>query len=286
MRALAQTSGLSPQPGVYQGLPSLRRGAGARPPRAPPPTFLQPAASEGESSPPATKKAGRRDGRREGAGHQTVCGFRHTHTHCGAACIHPLLPAVRPFATLPAPARDHSKLPGQKRGGGHRKEGGAGRWKAGGAVWRGPAPQAGVLPGPAPSGSELRWAWEGASSPFVPYPSAPLPDTLTASRRCRSLRSPYPVWRSGAGGGDASFPFRPHGERWEAREELRPCACEGKWGCRGATTASQPALGSLRTGRRAGRNGILKEMSSAGGSLALRRRRPARAGPGAAESWP
>lgn len=120
--------------------------------------------------------------------------------------------------------------------------------------WRGSAPQPGVLPGPAHSGSELRWASEGASSPFVPYPSAPLPDTLAASRRCRSLRSPYPVWRSGAGGGDASFPFRPHGERWEAREELRPCACEGKWGCRGATTGSQPVPGSLKTGRRAERD--------------------------------
>ena len=129
---------------------------------------------------------------------------------------------MRPLATLPAPARDPPTLQGQRRGGGHPTGG------SGGLAW--PRPSVGVLPGPAHSGSELRWACEGASSPFVPYPSAPLPDTLAASRRCRSLRSPYPVWRSGAGGRDASFPFRPHGERWEAREELRPCACEGKWG--------------------------------------------------------
>ena len=44
--------------------------------------------------------------------------------------------------------------------------------------WRGSAPQPGVLPGPAHSGSELRWASEGASSPFVPYLSAPLANTL------------------------------------------------------------------------------------------------------------
>ncbi|XP_043314549.1 basic proline-rich protein-like isoform X1 [Cervus canadensis] len=74
MRTLAQTSGLSPQPGVYQGLPSLRRGAGARPPRAPPPTFLQLAAP----LPPAPKKAGRRDGGREGADTEQSAG---THTH-------------------------------------------------------------------------------------------------------------------------------------------------------------------------------------------------------------
>ena len=127
--------------------------------------------------PPAPKKDGRRDGGREEADTEQSAGSD-THTHTlRTACIHPLLLAVRPFATLPAPAHDHSTLPGQKRGGGHRKEGSAGWWKAGGAVWRGPAPQAGVLPGPAPSGSELRWAWEGASSPFVPYPSAPLPNT-------------------------------------------------------------------------------------------------------------
>ena len=156
----------------------------------------------------------------------------HTHTHCGAACIHPPLPAVRPSQPRPAtPLRCRA-----------RRVGGVVTPRGAAEGWSGSAPQAGVLPGPAHSGSELRWACEGASSPFVPYPSAPLPDTLAASRRCRSLRSPYPVWRSGAGGGDASFPFRPHGERWEAREELRPCACEGKWGCRGATTGSRPVL--------------------------------------------
>ncbi|XP_055249882.1 G-protein coupled receptor-associated sorting protein 2 isoform X2 [Moschus berezovskii] len=220
MTTLAQTSGLSPQPAVDQGLPSLEEGQGlglhGRPAH-----FAPARGPEGESSPqpPAPKKDGRRDGGGEGADTEQSAGSHtDTHTHCGAACIHPLPPAVRPLATLPAPARDPATLQGQKRGVLSPQRAAEG--------WRGPAPQAGVPPGPAPCGSELRWAWEGASSPFVPYPSAPLLDTLAASRQCRSLRRPYPVWRSGAGGGDASFPFRPQGERWEEREELRPCACE------------------------------------------------------------
>ena len=85
---------------------------------------------------------------------------------------------MRPLATLPAPAREPPKLQGQKRRGGHRKEVGAGWRKAGEAGWRSSAPQAGIPPGPAHSGSELRWASEGASSPFVPYLSAPLANTL------------------------------------------------------------------------------------------------------------
>lgn len=35
----------------------------------------------------------------------------------------------------------------------------------------------------------------------MPYPSAPLPDTVSASGSCRILRSPCPVWCSGAGAG-------------------------------------------------------------------------------------
>ncbi|XDA90967.1 hypothetical protein R6Z07F_020576 [Ovis aries] len=141
---------------------------------------------------------------------------------------------VRPLATLPAPARDPPTLQGQRRGGGRRKEGGAGWWEAGEAARRGPAPQAGVPPGPAHSGSELRWACEGASSPLVPYLSAPVPNTLAASDRYRNLCSPCGVWR---GGREPSLPFCPHGEPWESRGELRPewggrppgpCACEGK----------------------------------------------------------
>lgn len=111
---------------------------------------------------------------------------------------------------------------------------------------------------------------------------------LSASSRYRNLCSPCGVWR---GEREPSLPFCPHGELWELREELRPewggrplepCACEGKWGFRGATTGSQPALGSLRTGRRDCRSWTLREVLSAG-ALALRRRRPARAGSG---SWP
>ena len=201
--------------------------------------------------PPAPKKDGQRDGGREGVDTKHSAGS-HTNTHTLRGGLYP---SAAPCSATPRDPPSPGPRPHYAAG--------PEAWGVGGGVvtprgaaegWRGSAPQPGVLPGPAHSGSELRWASEGASSPFVPYPSAPLPDTLAASRRCRSLRSPYPVWRSGAGGGDASFPFRPHGERWEAREELRPCACEGKWGCRGATTGSQPVPGSLKTGRRAERD--------------------------------
>ena len=137
--------------------------------------------------------------------------------------------------------------------------------------------RAGVAPPLSWRSSRPRPLWVGTTvglrggvEPFVPYLSAALPNTLAASDRYRNLCSPCGVWR---GGREPSLPFCPHGEPWESRGELRPewggrppgpCACEGKWGFRGATTASQPALGSLRTGTRDGRSWTLRESLAPG----------------------
>ena len=206
-----------------------------------------------------------------------------THTHCGAACIHPLLPAVRPLATLPAPAHDPTTLQGQKRGA-------AGGWSPHGGQRRaGVAPPLSLafFPAPPTLGRNYGGPARGRRAHSCRISPPPLL-ILSASSRYRNLCSPCGVWR---GEREPSLPFCPHGELWELREELRPewggrplepCACEGKWGFRGAKTGSQPALGSLRTGRRDCRSWTLREVLR-GGALALRRRRPARAGSG---SWP
>lgn len=69
--------------------------------------------------------------------------------------------------------------------------------------------------GPAPSGSELRWAWEGASSPFVPYPSASFPTPSSPAVGAASCADPARR-RTSRGGRDASLQFGAHGRRWES----------------------------------------------------------------------
>ena len=210
------------------------------------PSFLQPTAPEGESSPPSHPRPRRMAGvMGEGRGRTPKSLWVHTHTHTHTHTdththrhrhththTHTHT-AGRPVSircslqcdpSRPSQPRPASPLQGQKRRGGHRKEVGTGWRKAGEAGWRGSAPQAGIPPGPAHSGSELRWASEGASSPFVAYLSAPLPNILSASSRYSNLCSPCGVWR---GEREPSLLFRPHGEPWELREELRP-----EWGGR------------------------------------------------------
>ncbi|XP_059766414.1 uncharacterized protein LOC132357137 [Balaenoptera ricei] len=66
---------------------------------------------------------------------------------------------------------------------------------------RGPAPEAGTPPGPAPFWVGTTVGLGGGVEPIRAVSLRPLPDTLAASCWCRSLRGPCPVWRSRAGGG-------------------------------------------------------------------------------------
>ena len=132
-----------------------------------------------------------------------------THTHCGAACIHPLLPAVRPLATLPAPARDPTTLQGQKRGawggGGHPTGG------SGGLAWLRPSAWRSSRPRPLWVGTTvgLRGGVEPIRAvslrppsrhprrePSVPQPAQPLPGLAQRRGRWGRLFSIPPARRA------------------------------------------------------------------------------------------
>ena len=237
--------------------------------------------------PPAPKKDGQRDGGREGVDTKHSAGS-HTNTHtagrpvsirCSLQCDPSRPSQPRPASPLSCRARSVGVVTARRsaQGGGRlaRRDGVA------------PPLRLAFLPAPPTLGRNYGGPARGRRAHSCRISPPPLL-ILSASSRYRNLCSPCGVWR---GEREPSLPFCPHGELWELREELRPewggrplepCACEGKWGFRGATTGSQPALGSLRTGRRDCRSWTLREVLSAG-ALALRRRRPARAGSG---SWP
>lgn len=138
----------------------------------------------------------------------------------------------------------------------------------------------------------------------MPYPSAPLPDTLAASVSCRILRSPCPVWCSSAGGGtplcDSGRAQGGGNPTEELREEgepsdlhLEPVKASGGvlGGARGPPLSpglqpsGTPDPGSLARRRRPGRSWSLREVRSAAGPLARRGGDWRGLGPGH-QGWP
>ena len=173
-------------------------------------------------------------GEGRGADSEQSCTHTHTHTHthrgadseqsCTHTHTHPptqddLYPSAAPSSAAPPyppnpgphrPPAPHAAVP-EVRGAGKvvaRRGAVEGR--------RGPAPEAGTPPGPAPFWVGTTVGLGGGAEPIRAVSLRPLPDTLAASCWCRSLCSPCPVWRSRAGGRDGSLPFCPHGERWES----------------------------------------------------------------------
>ncbi|XP_055249885.1 uncharacterized protein LOC129535236 isoform X2 [Moschus berezovskii] len=220
MTTLAQTSGLSPQPAVDQGLPSLEEGQGlglhGRPAH-----FAPARGPEGESSPqpPAPKKDGRRDGGGEGADTEQSAGS-HTDTHTAGQPVSIRCPLrcdpSRPACSAPPVTRLRCRI--RSVVGGH-PSGGSGVL----AWWAGVAPPLRLTFFPAPPLVGRNYAGPGGGGCGGIKPI--LAVTLRHPRRERSELQPahpLPGLAQQRRKPDSSLLFYPHGERWEAREELRP----------------------------------------------------------------
>ena len=148
----------------------------------------------------------------------------HTHTLCGAVCIHPPFPAMQPVQTGP-PAPPVTLLCCRTRSvaGGLTPQGAVEGW-LGGLAWPRPSSWRYSQPRPLWVGITLGLVGVGCGG-IKPIRAVSLHPPLRHPRRERSvLQSTHllPGLAQRRRGPDASLLFYPHGERWEVKEELRP----------------------------------------------------------------